>query len=146
MTAGRLQFRRGRAKKYFDASCRNWRSSAAFSVAQGIGLSRQNTANSEAIHRPARQRSRIMAAAAGARRHEEAMSTMSLNVMTGRLRRVSRWRQVTQGLAEWQRRQRSRRELRNLSDRCLQDIDMSRIAEMRCCASDLAACKPFWMA
>lgn len=74
------------------------------------------------------------------------MSPMSLNVMTIRPRRASRWSQVIQGLAEWQRRERSRHELRSLSDRCLQDIDMSRVAEMRRYTSDFEACKPFWMA
>jgi uncharacterized protein YjiS (DUF1127 family) len=74
------------------------------------------------------------------------MSTMSLNVMTSRPPCASRWSQVIQGLAEWQRRERSRHELRSLSDRCLQDIDMSRIAEMRRHKSNFEVCKPFWMA
>ena len=74
------------------------------------------------------------------------MSTMSLNVMTIGARHVSRWGQVIQDFAKWQRRARSRHELRDLSDRCLQDIDMPRIAEMRHYTSDFEACKPFWMA
>jgi uncharacterized protein YjiS (DUF1127 family) len=73
------------------------------------------------------------------------MSTMSLNVMTVGRRRVSRWSRVIQDLAKWQRRTRSRHELRSLSDRCLEDIDMTRIAETRHCTSDFEACKPFWM-
>jgi uncharacterized protein YjiS (DUF1127 family) len=74
------------------------------------------------------------------------MSTMSLNVMTIRPRRVSRWSRVIQDLAKWRRRARSRHELLCLSDSCLQDIDMPRIAEMRHYTSDFEACKPFWMA
>jgi len=74
------------------------------------------------------------------------MSTISLNVMTIGPRRMSRWSQVIQDFAEWQRRARSRHELWGLSDRCLQDIDMPRIAEIRHCTSDFEACKPFWMA
>ena len=67
------------------------------------------------------------------------MSTMSLGITTVRSRRGLRWSQVKQGLAEWQRGARSRNELMSLSDRCLQDIGVSR------CTSDFEGCKPFWM-
>jgi uncharacterized protein YjiS (DUF1127 family) len=74
------------------------------------------------------------------------MSTISLGVMTDRRRGVSHRNKVILGLAEWRRHARSGHELMCLSDRCLQDIDMSRIAEMRRYTSDFEACKPFWMA
>jgi uncharacterized protein YjiS (DUF1127 family) len=105
----------------------------------------QVTANSEAFHRPALAAQRQLDVRR-ARRHEETMSLMSLNVITVGRRRVSRWSRVIQDLAKWQRRTRSRYELRSLSDRCLEDIDMTRIAETRHCTSDFEACKPFWMA
>ena len=67
------------------------------------------------------------------------MSTMSLEVMIGRPHRRLRWSQVKRHLVEWQHRARSRNELRGLSDRCLQDIGMSR------CTWVFEASKPFWM-
>jgi uncharacterized protein YjiS (DUF1127 family) len=71
---------------------------------------------------------------------EGAMSTMSLEVMIGRPQRRLRWSEVKQHLVEWRHRARSRKELMGLSDRCLQDIGMSR------CTSVFEASKPFWMA
>ncbi len=71
---------------------------------------------------------------------EGAMSTMSLEVMIGRPHRGLRWSEMTQRLVEWRHRARSRNELMGLSDRCLQDIGMSR------CTSVFEASKPFWMA
>jgi uncharacterized protein YjiS (DUF1127 family) len=47
---------------------------------------------------------------------------------------------VKQGFANWSRRARSRKELMNLSDRCLNDIGIARHS------SGLKSCKPFWMA
>jgi uncharacterized protein YjiS (DUF1127 family) len=70
---------------------------------------------------------------------EEAMSVVIPDVMTVRPRRVLRWSHVKPSLARWWRRARSRTELMNLSDRCLQDIGMSR------CTADFEASKPFWM-
>jgi len=49
-------------------------------------------------------------------------------------------RHVKQGFANWSRRARSRKELMNLSDRCLNDIGIARHS------SGLKSCKPFWMA
>jgi len=74
------------------------------------------------------------------------MSTISLYNTTVCPYRILRWSQVLRGLAEWQHRTRSRRELGNLSDRCLQDIGITRIAQFSRGASNLEACKPFWMA
>ncbi len=71
---------------------------------------------------------------------EGAMSTLSLEVMIGRPHRGLRWSRVKQGFVEWRHRARSRRELMSLSDRCLQDIGISR------CTMDFEASKPFWMA
>ncbi len=68
------------------------------------------------------------------------MSTLTLEVMTGRPHRGLHWSEVKQCLVEWRRRARSRRELIGLSDRCLQDIGISR------CTVDFEASKPFWMA
>ncbi len=68
------------------------------------------------------------------------MSTMSLEVMIGQPHRGLRWSEVTQRLVEWRHRARSRNELMGLSDRCLQDIGMSR------CTADFEASKPVWMA
>jgi uncharacterized protein YjiS (DUF1127 family) len=47
---------------------------------------------------------------------------------------------VKQGFANWSSRARSRKELMNLSDRCLNDIGIARHS------SGLKSCKPFWMA
>ena len=68
------------------------------------------------------------------------MSTMSLGIITLRSHRRPRWSQVTQGLAEWRRRARSRSELMNLSDADLRDIGITR------CSAAFEAAKPFWMA
>jgi uncharacterized protein YjiS (DUF1127 family) len=74
------------------------------------------------------------------------MSTISLDATTVRPSHISRWSQVLQSLAEWQHCTRSCHELRNLSDKCLQDIGVPRIARFSRCTSDFDACKPFWMA
>jgi uncharacterized protein YjiS (DUF1127 family) len=71
---------------------------------------------------------------------EGAMNTMSLNVMAVRPRRVWRWAQAKQRLTRWRINARSRNELMSLSDRCLQDIGVSR------CTAEFEASKPFWMA
>lgn len=52
----------------------------------------------------------------------------------------SRWNQIKQSLAEWRHRSQSRNELKNLSDRTLRDIGLSR------CDASSEASKPFWMA
>ena len=62
-----------------------------------------------------------------------------MHVTAVRSHRVLRWSQVKRNLAEWHRRAQSRSELATLSDRCLQDIGLSR------CAADFEAFKPFWM-
>ena len=59
---------------------------------------------------------------------------------TARPPRLLSLRQVKQGLANWSRRARSRKELMNLDDRCLNDIGIARHS------SGLKSCKPFWMA
>jgi uncharacterized protein YjiS (DUF1127 family) len=71
---------------------------------------------------------------------EQAMSTMSLNVLTLSPRRTFRWSKVRRTLADWYRRVHSRNELMSLSDRDLHDIGLSR------CTADFEASKPFWMA
>ncbi|MGO9329634.1 MAG: DUF1127 domain-containing protein [Steroidobacteraceae bacterium] len=68
------------------------------------------------------------------------MSTITLDRITVHPRRRFRWNQVKQRFVEWRHRARSRDELMGLSDRCLQDIGMSR------CNSVFEASKPFWMA
>jgi uncharacterized protein YjiS (DUF1127 family) len=68
------------------------------------------------------------------------MSTMILEVMIGRPHRELRWSEVKQRLVEWRHRARSRNELMGLSDRCLQDIGISR------CTVEFEGSKPFWMA
>ena len=70
---------------------------------------------------------------------EEAVSILSKSTKTDRLPRLSLGH-VKQGFANWSRRARSRKELMNLSDRCLNDIGIARHN------SGLKACKPFWMA
>jgi uncharacterized protein YjiS (DUF1127 family) len=70
---------------------------------------------------------------------EGAMSTISQEFTTFDSRRRLRWTQVKQHLVEWRHRARSRKELMTLTDRCLQDIGISR------CTVDFEACKPFWM-
>jgi uncharacterized protein YjiS (DUF1127 family) len=57
---------------------------------------------------------------------EGAMSTIALDRVTVHPSRQLRWSQVKQYLVEWCHRARSRNELMDLSDRCLQDIGMPR--------------------
>ena len=71
---------------------------------------------------------------------EGSVSTIALDRITVHPSRQLRWSQVKQYLVEWCHRARSRNELMGLSDRCLQDIGMSR------CTSVFEASKPFWMA
>jgi uncharacterized protein YjiS (DUF1127 family) len=52
---------------------------------------------------------------------------------------ITYWRMLKQALSEWRRHARSRAELVNLSDKCLQDIGLSR------CPADRETYKPFWM-
>ena len=68
------------------------------------------------------------------------MSTLNKSTKTARLPRLLSLSHVKQGFANWTRRARSRKELMNLSDRCLSDIGIARHS------SGLKACKPFWMA
>jgi uncharacterized protein YjiS (DUF1127 family) len=68
------------------------------------------------------------------------MSTLNKSTKTARPPRRLSWSQMKQGLANWSRRARSRKELMNLSDRGLNDIGVARHN------SGLKACKPFWMA
>jgi uncharacterized protein YjiS (DUF1127 family) len=71
---------------------------------------------------------------------EVAMTTLNKNTKAARPPRLLSWSHVKQGLAKWSRRARSRKELMNLSDRCLNDIGVARHS------SGLKSCKPFWMA
>jgi uncharacterized protein YjiS (DUF1127 family) len=71
---------------------------------------------------------------------EVAMTTLNKNTKTARPSRLSTLSHVKQGFADWSRRSRSRKELMNLSDRCLNDIGIARHS------SGLKSCKPFWMA
>jgi uncharacterized protein YjiS (DUF1127 family) len=71
---------------------------------------------------------------------EVAMSTLNKSTKTARSSRLLSLSHVKQGLANWSRRARSRKELMNLSDRCLNDIGIARHN------SGLKSCKPFWMA
>jgi uncharacterized protein YjiS (DUF1127 family) len=71
---------------------------------------------------------------------EEAVSILSKSTKTARPPRLLSLRHVKQGFANWSRRARSRKELMNLSDRCLNDIGIARHS------SGLKSCKPFWMA
>ena len=82
---------------------------------------------------------RLVAGAANSQDVDVAMST-NLNIMAVRPLLGLRLRQVKERFAKWRRQMRSRAELINLSDRCLQDIGMSR------CTADFEASKPFWMA
>ncbi len=68
------------------------------------------------------------------------MSTLDKSPKTARPPRLLSFRHVKQGFANWSRRARSRKELMNLSDRCLHDIGIARHS------SGLKSCKPFWMA
>jgi uncharacterized protein YjiS (DUF1127 family) len=69
---------------------------------------------------------------------EEAMSSMSPDVMVGRPHRVPYWRQVGQGFAEWRHNAHLHHELMTLSDRYLQDIGISSST------ADIRPSKPFW--
>jgi uncharacterized protein YjiS (DUF1127 family) len=71
---------------------------------------------------------------------EVAMTTLNKSTKTARPSRLSTFSHVKQGFADWSRRSRSRKELMNLSDRCLNDIGIARHS------SGLKSCKPFWMA
>ena len=71
---------------------------------------------------------------------EEAVSILSKSTKTDRPPRLLSLGHVKQGFANWSRRARSRKELMNLSDRCLNDIGIARHN------SGLKSCKPFWMA
>ena len=68
------------------------------------------------------------------------MSPLNKSTKTDRPQRLLSLSHVKQGFANWSRRARSRKELMNLSDRCLDDIGIARHS------SGLKACKPFWMA
>jgi uncharacterized protein YjiS (DUF1127 family) len=68
------------------------------------------------------------------------VSAVNPAISTSRPYRLSRWSQVTCRIAEWRLRARSRNELKNLSDRTLRDIGVSRFE------AELEASKPFWMA
>jgi uncharacterized protein YjiS (DUF1127 family) len=67
------------------------------------------------------------------------MSILGRNTKTARRSRLLAWSDVKRGLTNWSRRARSRKELMNLSDRCLNDIGIARHS------SGLKSCKPFWM-
>ena len=54
------------------------------------------------------------------------MGILNNNAKTARPLRLLSLRQVKQGLANWSRRARSRKELMNLDDRCLNDIGIAR--------------------
>jgi len=71
---------------------------------------------------------------------EEAVSILSKSTKTARSPRLLTLSHVKQGFANWSRRARSRKELMNLSARCLNDIGIARHS------SGLKSCKPFWMA
>jgi uncharacterized protein YjiS (DUF1127 family) len=71
---------------------------------------------------------------------EVAMTTLRKNAKTARPSRLLTLSHVKQGFANWSRRARSRKELMNLSDQCLNDIGIARHS------SGLKSCKPFWMA
>jgi uncharacterized protein YjiS (DUF1127 family) len=71
---------------------------------------------------------------------EVAMTTLNKNIKTARPSRLLTLSHVKQGFANLSRRARSRKELMNLDDRCLNDIGIARHS------SGLKACKPFWMA
>jgi uncharacterized protein YjiS (DUF1127 family) len=71
---------------------------------------------------------------------EVAVSTLNKSTKTARPARLFTLSHVKEGFANWTRRARSRKELMNLSDRCLSDIGIARHS------SGLKSCKPFWMA
>ena len=68
------------------------------------------------------------------------MSILSKRTKTALSSRLLTLSHVKQGFVNWSRRARSRKELMNLSDRCLNDIGIARHS------SGLKSCKPFWMA
>jgi len=68
------------------------------------------------------------------------MTTLNKSTKTARQFRLLTLSHVKQGFANWSSRARSRKELMNLSDRCLNDIGIARHS------SGLKSCKPFWMA
>ena len=68
------------------------------------------------------------------------MTILNNSAKTARSSRLPTLSQVRQGFANWSRRARSRKELMNLSDRCLNDIGIARHS------SGFKSCKPFWMA
>lgn len=67
------------------------------------------------------------------------MTAMTLDTIALRPHRL-RWRNVSQIVAEWHRRARSRSELMGLNDRGLHDIGASRAT------ADFEASKRFWTA
>jgi uncharacterized protein YjiS (DUF1127 family) len=71
---------------------------------------------------------------------EVAMTTLNKSTKTARPSRLLTLSHLKQGFATWSRRARARKELMNLSDRCLHDIGIARHS------SGLKSCKPFWMA
>jgi uncharacterized protein YjiS (DUF1127 family) len=71
---------------------------------------------------------------------EVAVSTLNKSTKTARQFRLLTLSHVKQGFANWSSRARSRKELMNLSDRCLNDIGIARHS------SGLKSCKPFWLA
>ena len=72
------------------------------------------------------------------RNTESAMSTITMTIF--RSTHSSHWDQLKLRITEWQRRARSRRELKDLSDATLRDIGMTR------CDAHHEMNKPFWMA
>ena len=66
------------------------------------------------------------------------MKTLSLE-FAAHPHQGSRWRDVKRQLAMWWQYSCSRSELEGLSDKCLQDIGISR------CTAEFEAAKPFWM-
>lgn len=66
------------------------------------------------------------------------MNTLSLQFATHPHRGL-RWNDVKQQLTMWWQYSCSRSELDGLSDKCLQDIGISR------CSAEFEAAKPFWM-
>jgi uncharacterized protein YjiS (DUF1127 family) len=69
---------------------------------------------------------------------ERAMNTQSLLLATHPHHGLS-WNDVKQRFTMWWQYSRSRSELNGLSDKCLQDIGISR------CTAEFEAAKPFWM-
>ncbi len=66
------------------------------------------------------------------------MTTLSLD-FTVHSRQGLRWSDVKRRLTIWWQYSCSRSELEGLSDKCLQDIGISR------CEAEFEAAKPFWM-